>query len=61
MAINLESLKTQLAQTEVELEQAKAHLYRCDGVVQMLKHLIAQAEIPETPASDDAVTPAKAN
>ena len=53
MALTVETLREQLATTELELDNAKAHVYRCDGVVQMLKHLIlqAEAETPETPAA----------
>ena len=56
--VNVDALREQLAETEVEFEQAKAHLYRCDGSIQLLKHLIAQAEKPETPA-EDAEKPAE--
>lgn len=45
--LNIDKLKKQLSDTEAEMEQVKAHLYRCDGAVQTLKHLIAQAEAPE--------------
>ena len=56
--VNVDALREQLTETEVEFEQAKAHLYRCDGSIQLLKHLIAQAEKPETPA-EDAEKPAE--
>lgn len=49
----LETLKTQLATTEAELEQAKAHVYRADGAMQLLKHLIAQQTVtPLDPQKD---------
>lgn len=61
MSINVNSLKEQLIATEAELESAKAHLYRCDGVVQMLKHLIASwSEVtvennsPDSPSDNPA-------
>lgn len=47
MSITLEQLKEQLAASEQELEVAKAHVYRCDGAIQILKGLIAQAEQPD--------------
>ena len=55
MSLSLESLKEQLAAVELEIEQAKAHVYRCDGSIQLLKHLITEAETPETPAPIDTV------
>ena len=45
--MNLEQLIKQLEASEAELEQAKAHVYRVDGAVQMLKHLIGQFQEPE--------------
>jgi len=45
--IKMDDLKAQLAATEAEMEAAKAHLYRCDGALQVLKHLIAESEKPE--------------
>ena len=50
---SLESLKEQLASTEQELEQARAHVYRCDGALQLLRHLISQAEAPESAPSPE--------
>ena len=47
-SIQIETLREQLATTEQELEHARAHVYRCDGVIQLLKHLIQQAEQPIT-------------
>lgn len=44
MSISLEELQAQLASTEVELERAKAHVHRCDGAVQLLKHFIGEAQ-----------------
>ena len=53
----LDSLRTQLHETEIEFEQARSQMYRCDGAIQILQHLIAdaekpaeQAETPEIPA-----------
>lgn len=37
-----EDLEKQLAAFEVELEGAKAHIYRLDGAIQLLKNLLAQ-------------------
>ena len=54
--INVESLREQLKASEVELEEAKAHVYRCDGVIRMLQHLIAEAEKPEKPSEDEKPT-----
>ena len=49
----IETLKTQLTNTEAELEQAKAHVYRADGAIQLLKHLIAQqTDTPPEPQKD---------
>ena len=55
--INIESLKEQLSaslneleEAKAEFEEAKSHVYRCDGVIQLLKHLIQEAEKPETPS-----------
>ena len=52
MALTVEDLKKQLTQTEQEFENAKAWMYRADGVIQLLRLQIAQAETeqaPETP------------
>ena len=53
MSLSLESLKEQLAAVEQEMEQAKSHVYRCDGSIQLLRHLIkqAEAETPEKPTA----------
>lgn len=40
----LSTLKTQLAHLETEFEEAKAHCSRCDGAIQVVKHLISEAE-----------------
>ena len=37
MALTVDTLREQLATTELELENAKSHVYRCDGCVQLLK------------------------
>ena len=42
--MNLDDLKKQLENTELELEQAKAHTHRCDGAVQVLRHFIKELE-----------------
>ena len=55
MAFGIDNLKAQLQDAEQELEVAKAHVYRCDGAIQLLKLQIAEAEKPEnddTPASE---------
>lgn len=51
MAIDVESLRKQLQETEREFEEARAHLYRCDGVIQYLRHKIAEAEASKLEAS----------
>mgnify|MGYP001562868096 FL=1 len=53
MSLTVETLREQLATTEQELENARAHVYRCDGCIQLLKHLLtlAETEEPETPAA----------
>lgn len=56
MALDLESLKKQLAETELEFEKARAHMYRCDGVVQLLKYQITEAEKSEKPSEDTSST-----
>lgn len=47
MAITADELKKQLGIAEGELEQAKAYVYRLDGVIQTLMRLIAESEKPE--------------
>lgn len=44
MSISLEELQAQLTATEVEFDRAKAHVHRCDGAVQLLKHFIEEAK-----------------
>lgn len=44
--ITLETLKTQLAQFEAQIKETEANLYRLDGAVQVVKHLIAEEEKP---------------
>lgn len=46
MSINAEDLKKQLVAAELELEQAKAYVYRLDGVIQTLRRLITESEKP---------------
>ena len=58
MPLTLETLREQLTATELELEQAKAHVYRADGSIQLLRYLISEAAKPETPSKDE--TPASA-
>ena len=57
MALTIEALQQQKQQTETELEHAKAAVYRCDGALQLLNHLIADAETPETPALAETPAP----
>lgn len=40
----IDLLKKQLEHTKQEFEQAKAHVIRCDGAIQLLEHLIKEAE-----------------
>lgn len=54
MNVNVEDLKKQLDATEVAFEQAKAHLYRLDGVAQTLRGLIVEAEKPVEKKKKDA-------
>ncbi len=42
--MTLDDLKKQLEATEQELEMAKAHVHRCDGAIQILKHFMADEE-----------------
>ena len=44
MSLSLESLKEQLVASEAELEQAKSHVYRCDGAIQILRYQISLLE-----------------
>mgnify|MGYP001577740648 CR=1 FL=1 len=46
--MNLDDLKKQLENTELEFEQAKAHVHRCDGAVQILRHFIKELEAEST-------------
>ena len=45
--ITKESLQAQLDSSERELENAKAVVYRVDGIIQLLKHLLADFDEPE--------------
>lgn len=47
MDISIEVLKDQLAKSEQEHEIARSYVYRCDGAIQILKHLISLAETKE--------------
>ncbi len=40
----VDELKKQLEATKSEFEEVRARLYRCDGVIQLLTHLIAEEE-----------------
>ena len=40
--MELDTLVKQLEAAEQELEVAKSHVYRTDGAIQLLKHLIKQ-------------------
>lgn len=42
--MKLDELKAQLATTENDMEQAKAAVYRCDGAIQILQHLIKEEQ-----------------
>ena len=55
MAEELRAVVEELATTELELENAKSHVYRCDGCIQLLKHLIEQAESPDLTTSEEEV------
>lgn len=50
--INLETLKTQLAQFEAQLKEQEANLYRLDGAIQVVKHLIKEEEKPATEVAE---------
>lgn len=45
--ITKESLQAQLDSSERELEAAKATVYRLDGIIQLLKHQVAEFDKPE--------------
>lgn len=55
--MTIEKLKAQLAMTEAEFEVAKAHVSRCDGAIQMLKHLLFEAEEEQKLEADTPPTP----
>ena len=44
MSLDPKLLDEQIAATETELENHKAAVYRCDGALQMLKHLRSLCE-----------------
>lgn len=46
MDVNLDLLKSQLTQAEEEFKQIERTIYRLDGAIQTLKHLISEAEKP---------------
>ena len=47
MSLTEATLREQQQKTEQELEQAKAHVYRCDGALTMLNHLLAECAKPD--------------
>jgi chromosome segregation ATPase len=51
--MDLESLRKMFDETQKEYEEAKAHVYRCEGVIKLLVHQIQHAEA-------EATTPAEA-
>lgn len=54
MPFDLTTLQTALTSSEAELDHAKAYVSRCDGAIQVLKHLIAlHEEGDEVPAKVD--------
>lgn len=42
--VTIETLKTQLGQFEAQLKAAESNLYRLDGAIQVIKHLIKEEE-----------------
>ncbi len=44
MSNALDTIRQRLTSTEAELEQAKANVYRCDGAIIVLKHLLTELE-----------------
>ena len=44
MPLDMKVIQDYLDRAEQEMEIAKAHVSRCDGAVQMLKHLIQAVE-----------------
>ena len=53
--MDLESLRKMCEETQKEYEEAKAHVYRCEGVIKLLIHQIQHAEAKEV-----APTPSEA-
>jgi hypothetical protein len=47
--MDIEALRKMLQDTELEFEQAKAHIYRCEGVIKLLQHQIYLLENPPKP------------
>lgn len=43
-SISVEELNEQLESAQLELEAAKAHVYRCDGAIQALEHILKTIE-----------------
>ena len=50
--ITKESLEKQLNAAENDLEAAKAQVYRCDGIIQFIKHQLSQLD--EAEQAEDA-------
>lgn len=50
-----DQIVSQIAETEIEYEEAKAHTYRCEGALKTLQHMLAQldavpaASLPSAP------------
>lgn len=42
-----QSLEQQLASLEAEMENAKVVVYRCDGAIQVIRHLLTQIDEAE--------------
>ena len=53
--VSLETLRDQLTASNNDVENAKAILFRSEGMVMLLKHLIAEAEKEGPDAVLDAV------
>ena len=53
MPLNLEDLRQQKASIEKEFEEVKALTYRTQGALTLISHLLAEAEKPENPSTQD--------
>lgn len=58
-SIDIVALQEQLVASEAELEQAKATIYRLDGIIALLKHLIKKAETPADAVVEGVIEPAE--